>query len=252
MEGNTVQASARSLVVALDTSFSRALEVVRQTSDIAGFKVNHVLREAIGLSTAEMVKRIRQAGGEVKFLDYKVFDTPQGTGPYLRTLSDLGVPFVNVVTLAGSASLKAAVEMAAPMQVIAVHVLTTLAPADPANNQQSESEYFFGRLPLAAMLQFTEFALRCGAVGVVCSPLELEAVNRNFPGIVTFVPGVRMANDEIGHQVRVGTPYEVGRGGGTYPVVGSPIVDKASDPRAAAVAYNAEFARGQADRAPAG
>ena len=79
-------------------------------------------------------------------------------------------------------------------------------------------------------MSYAENAMRSGLDGVVCSPLEAEAVHkrcgRNF---LTVTPGVRFADGDKGDQKRVMTPEEAKKAGSDYIVVGRPIT-AAEDP----------------------
>ncbi len=68
--------------------------------------------------------------------------------------------------------------------------------------------------------------------GFVCSPQEVGALHKDFPG--TFlVPGIRLPSDDVGDQKRVGTPEQAVRDGADLIVIGRPIRD-AKDPVAKA------------------
>jgi orotidine-5'-phosphate decarboxylase len=75
-------------------------------------------------------------------------------------------------------------------------------------------------------------AASAGLRGVVCSPVEIEAVRPELPkGAWIVVPGIRRAADAAGDQVRVATPAEAVARGATHLVVGRPILT-APDPAA--------------------
>ena len=91
------------------------------------------------------------------------------------------------------------------------------------------------------VMHYAQNAKEAGLDGVVCSPLEAEAVHgRCGKDFVTVTPGVRFADGEIGDQVRVMTPEQAKKIGSDYIVVGRPITG-AADPVAAYERCMAEF-----------
>ncbi|MFR8976217.1 MAG: orotidine-5'-phosphate decarboxylase, partial [Eubacteriales bacterium] len=83
------------------------------------------------------------------------------------------------------------------------------------------------------VMHYAETAKRAGLDGVVCSPLEAEAVHEACGSqFLTVTPGVRFAGGEVGDQVRVMTPEQAKKIGSDYIVVGRPIT-AAEDPVAA-------------------
>ena len=91
------------------------------------------------------------------------------------------------------------------------------------------------------VMHYAANAKKSGLDGVVCSPLEAEAVhNRCGKEFLTVTPGVRFADGDIGDQKRVMTPAEAKKIGSDYIVVGRPITG-AEDPVAAYKRCVAEF-----------
>ena len=82
-------------------------------------------------------------------------------------------------------------------------------------------------------MHYAALAKEAGLDGVVCSPLESNAVHsRCGRGFLTVTPGIRFADGEKGDQKRVMTPAEARKIGSDYIVVGRPIT-AADDPVAA-------------------
>ena len=91
------------------------------------------------------------------------------------------------------------------------------------------------------VMHYAANAAASGLDGVVCSPLEAEAVHtRCGKAFLTVTPGVRFADGDVGDQKRVMTPAEAKRIGSDYIVVGRPIT-AAPDPVAAYRRCVAEF-----------
>ncbi len=169
------------------------------------------------------------------FTDLKLYDIPATVSAAVRQLSRSGA---SVLTVHGD---RAVVEAAASakgerLKILAVTVLTSVAPADlAAMGVQLGLEDF--------VLQRARQATVAGCDGVIASGLEaapLRAALGAAPLIVT--PGIRPAdgarNDD---QRRVVTPTIAFRSGADHIVVGRPIRD-AADPYAAATAIQEEIA----------
>ena len=90
-------------------------------------------------------------------------------------------------------------------------------------------------------MHYAKNAALSGLDGVVCSPLEAEAVHHACgKEFLTVTPGVRFADGDKGDQVRVMTPAQAKAIGSDYIVVGRPIT-AAADPVAAYERCLAEF-----------
>jgi orotidine-5'-phosphate decarboxylase len=138
-----------------------------------------------------------------------------------------GVRFLTVHAAGGDSMLRAAVKAAAPVQVLAVTVLTSLEEADLAATGMTG--------PLAALVERrARLALAAGCAGVICSPREAALVRQACPPPFLIVtPGVRASGGETHDQKRVATAAEAVQAGADLVVVGRPIRD-AADPVAAA------------------
>lgn len=81
-------------------------------------------------------------------------------------------------------------------------------------------------------MHYAENAKKAGLDGVVCSPLEAQAVHeRCGKEFLTVTPGIRFADGDVGDQVRIMTP-EKAKANSDFIVVGRPIT-QADDPVAA-------------------
>jgi orotidine-5'-phosphate decarboxylase len=168
------------------------------------------------------------------FTDLKLYDIPATVSAAVRQLSRSGASFL---TVHGD---RAVVEAAAAakgerLKVLAVTVLTSVAPADlAAMGVQLGLEDF--------VLQRARQAVAAGCDGVIASGLEaapLRAALGAQPLIVT--PGIRPTDGARGDQQRVVTPTIAFRSGADHIVVGRPIRD-AADPYLAAAAIQEEIA----------
>lgn len=169
------------------------------------------------------------------FADLKLYDIPATVGAAVRQLRKSGASFL---TVHGDRAIMAAAgaEKGASLRILAVTVLTSIAPQDLLDMGVTLS------VEELALLRARQ-AVAAGCDGVIASGLEAarlrQALGRG-PLIVT--PGIRppdaARNDD---QRRVVTPTLAFRSGANYIVVGRPIRD-AADPYLAAAAIQSEIA----------
>ena len=186
-----------------------------------------------------IVREIKQRGHKI-FLDLKLHDIPNTVKKSMSVLSGLDVDMTNLHASGTVRMMEAAIEgLTRPdgtrPLLIAVTQLTS-------TDQEAMENDLLIREPIAeVVMHYAANAKKAGLDGVVCSPLEAEAVHgRCGAGFITVTPGVRFADGDIGDQKRVMTPAEAKRIGSDYIVVGRPIT-AAADPVAAYERCVAEF-----------
>ncbi len=178
------------------------------------------------------VVRELKARGHKIFLDLKLHDIPNTVKKAMAVLSRLDVDICNLHAAGTTAMMKAALEGltrpdgSRPL-LIAVTQLTS-------TDQEAMERDLLIKEPIKdVVMHYAKTAKAAGLDGVVCSPLEAEAVHgacgREF---LTVTPGVRFSDGDVGDQKRVMTPAEAKRIGSDYIVVGRPIT-AADDPVAA-------------------
>lgn len=179
----------------------------------------------------EIVRKIKARGHRI-FLDLKLHDIPNTVKKAMAVLSGLDVDLCNLHASGTGAMMRAALEgLTRPdgtrPLLIAVTQLTS-------TDQETMENDLWIREPIAeVVMHYAENAKNAGLDGVVCSPLEAEAVHgRCGKDFLTVTPGVRFADGEIGDQKRVMTPADAKKIGSDYIVVGRPIT-AAPDPVAA-------------------
>jgi len=169
------------------------------------------------------------------FTDLKLYDIPATVGAAVRQLRKSGAAFL---TVHGDRAIMAAAgaEKGERLQILAVTVLTSIAPQD--------------LLDMGVLLGLEELALlrarqavAAGCDGVITSGLEAARLREALgPSPLIVTPGIRPAdaarNDD---QRRVVTPTVAFQSGANYIVVGRPIRD-AADPYQAAAAIQTEIA----------
>ncbi len=186
-----------------------------------------------------IVREIKARGHKI-FLDLKLHDIPNTVKKSMSVLSKLDVDMTNLHAAGTVRMMEAAVEGftrpdgTRPL-LIAVTQLTS-------TDQESMENDLLIKEPIAdVVMHYAANAKKAGLDGVVCSPLEAEAVHgRCGADFVTVTPGVRFADGDVGDQKRVMTPAEAKRIGSDYIVVGRPIT-AAADPVAAYKRCVAEF-----------
>ena len=186
-----------------------------------------------------IVREIKERGHKI-FLDLKLHDIPNTVKKSMSVLSGLDVDMTNLHASGTVRMMEAAIEgLTRPdgtrPLLIAVTQLTS-------TDQESMENDLLIREPIAeVVMHYAANAKRAGLDGVVCSPLEAEAVHgRCGADFITVTPGVRFADGDIGDQKRVMTPAEAKKIGSDYIVVGRPIT-AAADPVAAYERCVAEF-----------
>ena len=178
-----------------------------------------------------IVRALRERGHKI-FLDLKLHDIPNTVKKAMAVLSRLEVDICNVHAAGTAAMMEAAVEGltrpdgSRPL-LIAVTQLTS-------TDQQRLTDELLIREPLEeVVLHYAHNAKMAGLDGVVCSPLEAQAVHaRCGADFLTVTPGIRFADSAADDQRRVTDPARARALGSDYIVVGRPIT-AAADPVAA-------------------
>jgi orotidine-5'-phosphate decarboxylase len=223
------------LIAALDVADGvQALALARALGDSVGtFKVGLELFTAEGPS---LVRELREMAPI--FLDLKLNDIPNTVAGAAKAAAQLGVKMITVHALAGRSALRAAADALGEQEdrpkLLAVTILTSLSNDDLIEMGVASS-------PEEAVLRLGTLAVRAGADGLVCSPLEVAALRKAVgPDKLLVVPGVRPQGTAKDDQARVATASQAVRAGADYLVVGRPLRES-PDPRKAARALAAEL-----------
>ncbi len=222
------------LIVALDMPDALAgLQMADRLGDAVSFyKIGLGMLTGGGLALANELK---DDHGKRIFLDMKLFDIGATVEAAVRGLAAFGHDFLtvhgdpHVVTAAAQAK--------GDTKILAVTILTSLDRAD-----LDAGLMVAGDLPDLVVTRAAR-AFEAGADGVIASPREAASI-RALPeavGKLIVTPGVRPSGAALGDQKRVETPAAAIQAGANHIVVGRPI-HQAADPRAAALAIQAELA----------
>ncbi|MBL3607572.1 orotidine-5'-phosphate decarboxylase [Rhodovulum sulfidophilum] len=228
------------LIVALDVPDAHAgLTLATRIGDAAAFyKIGLGMLTGGGLALA---RELKDEHGKRIFLDMKLFDIGATVEAAVRGLARFDLDFL---TVHGDPHVvRAACEGAAGSRtkILAVTILTSLDRAD-----LDAGLIRAGDLP-DLVAERAGRAFGAGADGVIASPQE-AAMIRALPeaaGKLIVTPGVRPAGAALGDQKRVATPARAVADGADHIVVGRPVW-QAEDPRAAALAIQAELASPEA------
>jgi orotidine-5'-phosphate decarboxylase len=176
-----------------------------------------------------ILKALGARGFDV-FLDLKFHDIPNTVANACVAAAEQGAWMVNVHASGGSRMMVAArdalAKLSNPPKLIAVTVLTSMAPEDL-------SETGIPASPMERVLLLAELAQQAGMDGVVCSAQEAQQLRARLgPDFDLVTPGIRLPEDNVGDQRRVLSPSDALAAGANYLVVGRPIT-AASDPAGA-------------------
>ena len=182
-------------------------------------------------SGPEIVSKIKERGHNI-FLDLKLCDIPNTVKKSMSVLSKLNVDMCNLHAFGGSKMMQGAIEgLTRPDGSRPLLIAVTQLTSTSEELMQNELKI---NMPLKeVVLSYAENAKNSGLDGVVCSPLEAEAVHQRCgSSFLTVTPGIRFADSSVGDQVRIMTPQEAKKIGSDYIVVGRPVT-QADDPVAA-------------------
>lgn len=217
------------LILALDVDNSAdAQHLAAQTVDSVD-----LVKVGLELFTREgpqLVRALRQDGHRI-MLDLKLHDIPNTVAQAVRSCCGLGVELLTLHAGGGPAMIEAAVRAEEAegngVKLLPVTVLTSM-------NAEQLQAIGVAREPEEQVQLLARMALQAGAPGLVCSPMELEALRQHHgpqPHLVT--PGVRPAGSATDDQQRIATPEAAKNWGASAIVVGRPI-RMAEDPAVAA------------------
>lgn len=213
------------IIVALDyPDAATALALVaRLQPSLCRLKVG---KELFTVAGPQLLEQLMQRGFEI-FLDLKFHDIPNTTAQACKAAASLGVWMVNVHASGGRKMMETAREalanFAQPPKLIAVTVLTSMAPADLA-------EVGINVSPAEQVLRLAKLTQASGLDGVVCSAQEAAILRQHLGQDFCLVtPGIRPADAASDDQSRIMTPRAALENGASYLVIGRPIT-KAADP----------------------
>ena len=214
----------RKVICALDTgSLDEAVAITKRLAPYVGaFKVGHALTLQHGLDVLEPLKA---AGANRVFLDLKFHDIPNSVALAVREATRRGVWMMTLHISGGEAMMSAAAEEAranaeeiGPL-LVGVSVLTSL-------DEKALGQIGVSRPLEEQAVELSQFAMRCGLDGVVCSPHEVASIRKalGHQGVIV-TPGIRLQQGESHDQKRVGSATQALADGADYLVIGRALTE---------------------------
>jgi orotidine-5'-phosphate decarboxylase len=217
--------NAERIIVALDLgSEEEVLTALTKLPDVEFVKVGMELFYSAG---PNLIHLLKDRGLKV-FLDLKVHDIPNTASGAMRSLSKLGCDLLNLHCAGGLEMMKRSQEaVVGHTKLIGVTQLTS------TNQQMLNEQLGIPGTVEASVLSYAQLARQAGLAGVVCSPLEVQAVKAVCGSeFLAVTPGVRPLGANRQDQKRTMTPREALEAGSDYLVIGRPILAD-SDPHGA-------------------
>jgi len=235
--GEVPQTVRDRLVLALDVaSLDEAVELATRLRP--WFSVAKVGLELFSAEGPLAVDALLDEGFRV-FVDLKLHDIPTTVGRAARRIGSLGASYLTVHAAGGEEMLRAAVEgfeegwagavatgHPEPAEGSAGVLAVTVLTSDP----DADAELVGTRASLAA---------QTGCLGVVCAAVDLPVVSSRVPGLLTVVPGIRLAESSQDDQARVAGPFAAVRAGAGLLVIGRTVTGS-DDPALAAERLSTE------------
>ena len=211
----------KKIIVAIDLSnLNKAIILVNKLKkEVFAFKIGHEFVYNFGI---EGYKKIYKICPKI-FLDLKLHDIPNTVEKGINAISKLKPILTTVHISGGDDMLKASkINKNKITKILGVTILTSL------NNRQT-LKYYKEKNVTNLVKKFARYAKQNNINGLVCSPLEIEAVRKEVGNkMIIVVPGIRpeKITDKIrDDQKRVLTPKEAIRLGADYLVIGRPIIE---------------------------
>ena len=179
----------------------------------------------------EIVREIKKRGHKI-FLDLKLHDIPNTVEKAMKSLAKLDVDMTNVHASGTIKMMEAGLrgltkEDGTRPLLIAVTQLTS------TSQEVMEQDLLIKENIEDVVMHYAENSKKAGLDGVVCSPLEVQAVKRKCgKDFLTITPGIRFSTDSKDDQSRITTPAKAKELGSDYIVVGRTIT-KAENPQEA-------------------
>jgi orotidine-5'-phosphate decarboxylase len=228
------------LIFALDVdSQAQAREWIDKLGDAVSF-----YKVGMELLTSghyfDVIAELADRGKKV-FVDLKFFDVPATVASAVKGLSRHRVTFCTIH--GNDAMMQAAVAVKGDLKVLAVTALTSL-------DQRDLHDLGFQCDAKALVTSRAKAALRLGVDGVVSSGLEAADIRQACGDkLLIICPGIRpVDNTVVDDQKRTVDVSQAFASGADFIVVGRPI-RLAADPRAQALAMQADIARAMSLRA---
>ena len=170
----------------------------------------------------DIVREIKKRGHKI-FLDLKLHDSPNTVEKAMKSLANLDVDMTNVHA-AGTKDMMSAGLRGLTKDDGTRPLLIAVTQLTSTSQERMEQELLIKEPIEDVVMHYAENTKEAGLDGVVCSPLEVQAVKAKCgKDFITVTPGIRFAAKDAGDQVRITTPAKAKELGSDYIVVGRPI-----------------------------
>ena len=172
----------------------------------------------------DIVREIKKRGHKI-FLDLKLHDIPNTVEKAMKSLANLDVDMTNVHAAGTIKMMEAGLrgltnEDGTRPLLIAVTQLTS------TSQETMEQDLLIKENIEDVVMHYAENSKKAGLDGVVCSPLEVQAVKRKCgKDFLTITPGIRFSTDSKDDQSRITTPSKAKELGSDCIVVGRSITN---------------------------
>ena len=203
----------KNIIVAIDeTDISIVKKIIDSLDcDKCLVKIGSIAFNSIGHS---VISYAAKKGFDI-FLDLKLHDIPNTVKKSIQGLSSLPINMLTIHASGGREMMKAAMQGAegTDIKIFGVTALTSLD-----NNDISE---IYNRSTSDQVNTMLDMADETGIHGIVCSPHELELVNKK-DSLLSITPGIRL-KDMDDDQKRTMSPKQAIKLGADYIVLGRAI-----------------------------
>ena len=170
----------------------------------------------------DIVREIKKRGHKI-FLDLKLHDIPNTVEKAMKSLANLDVDMTNVHA-AGTKDMMSAGLRGLTKDDGTRPLLIAVTQLTSTSQERMEQELLIKEPIEDVVMHYAENTKEAGLDGVVCSPLEVQAVKAKCgKDFITVTPGIRFAAKDAGDQIRITTPAKAKELGSDYIVVGRPI-----------------------------
>lgn len=170
----------------------------------------------------DIVREIKKRGHKI-FLDLKLHDIPNTVEKAMKSLANLDVDMTNVHA-AGTKDMMSAGLRGLTKDNGTRPLLIAVTQLTSTSQERMEQELLIKEPIEDVVMHYAENTKEAGLDGVVCSPLEVQAVKAKCgKDFITVTPGIRFAAKDAGDQIRITTPAKAKELGSDYIVVGRPI-----------------------------
>ena len=179
----------------------------------------------------EIVREIKKRGHKI-FLDLKLHDIPNTVEKAMKSLAKLDVDMTNVHA-SGTIKMMEAGLRGLTKEDGTRPILIAVTQLTSTSQEVMEQDLLIKENIEDVVMHYAENSKKAGLDGVVCSPLEVQAVKRKCgKEFLTITPGIRFSTDSKDDQSRITTPAKAKELGSDYIVVGRSIT-KAESPQEA-------------------